>query len=83
MANPHPAKMSARQFGQLQGSSVSQRMQGVEHFESPGRGPRATGALTLGSTVFNFYNKDIAEERGTPNALNAKTLGQVYEGRSF
>ena len=86
MANPHPAKMrpiSARQFAQTQ-TPVSHRLAGVEEFQpATSRVPRASGELTFGSTLFNFYNADIAKEKDSPNAFSKKTAGTVYEGRNF
>lgn len=39
------------------------------------------GKLNRQSNSFNFFNSDIARERGRPNAASAETFGAVYAGR--
>ena len=51
----------------------------LHSFNGPRPG-RASSKNTLGSTRFNFFNSDISQERGTPNAHNVSTMGTVYEG---
>lgn len=84
MSNPHPAHMalSARVFASRQNPSARSYVQGSEDFNPVGQAARSTGKLTMGSNVFQFYNADIAEQRGgRPNALGKETLGTVYGGR--
>ena len=83
MSNPHSIHMapSARQFGAQQRGAGS-FVQNAEEFNPVGRPTYSTGKLTMGSNVFQFYNSQIAEERGgRPNALGKETLGTVYGGR--
>lgn len=82
MAQPNPPKMgpSANQFAKLMNSPVSQAVASVQNFEAVSGPARAQSKLTRGSNVFQFYNSQIADERGRPNALAKETMGTVYGG---
>jgi hypothetical protein len=71
---------SAKQFAQEQGS----RGYGVgssQDYESPTRNRvQSQSKMNRSSTSFVFNNADIAEGKGTPNALSRETTGTVYGG---
>lgn len=60
-------------------SKTQQKIKDVHYFSGTTAGP-SLNKYTRSSTSFNFLNRDIARDRGVPNALSRETTGSIYGG---
>lgn len=56
------------------------RVKDVAHFDDEHPAAPSLSKMTMGSTQYNFYNKQIAGERRRPNVFSKSTSGTVFGG---